>query len=103
MPLPSKPEAKEVRVLYLKPMKLDRTADAMKDRWKARLEAEYNLKVDMVTEEPPLKEVEDPDMKGYWFRPNAKSHERRLQFLKNKSTKVWCMLYVPSKDFARDW
>ena len=61
VPLPPKPEVEEIRVLYLQPTKLDSVAAAMKVRWKTRLENEYNMKVDMVTEEPPLEKWTIPN------------------------------------------
>ena len=51
-----------------------------------RLENQYGLKAEMVTEEPPHREVDDPDMKATGSAPMPRLMKEDCKISRNRST-----------------
>ena len=52
-------------------------------KWKERLENEYGIQVDMAIGDPPF-HTQDLECKGYWLKPDGRTHEARVKKLKQQ-------------------
>ena len=73
----------EVTALFVGPFALDKVVQERADYWRARLEEEYSLRLNLKVALPPF-QTDDIECKGYWLNPNAKTYEKRVKSLRSQ-------------------
>ena len=72
----------EVSALFMGPFALDHLVQEKADYWRARLEEEYSLRLNLKVALPPF-QTEDLDCKGFWLNPQGKTYEKRVKNLRS--------------------
>ena len=81
-----------VTTLFVGPFVLDRVLHRRAELWKEKLECaaasepseQWTVRFEMHVAEPPFQVVDDVECKGFWLKPDARTHEQRVKKLRTQ-------------------